>query len=640
MRISGSDSLKRSIERGSLMKICSAFLAILVLLYGNISAAGSDTVRIPTPDTVLSTLDRSHPRLLVKQADLEHLRQLEKTDPLFKKYFGDVLKRADEYCGRPPLEYVKIGPRLLSVSRECLDRMYALGIAWRLTGEEKYARKAEEDMLAVCAFPDWNPSHFLDTAEMSHAVGIGYDWFFSRFSPEVRETVRRGLIEHGMKPGVAAYTGVDGPLWWVKSEFNWNMVCNSGLLIGALAIAETDPEYARIIVHGAVESMPTALSSYAPDGAWGEGPGYWHYATSYVAYGLSALESALGTDYGLAKAQGLDVSGLFPIYTTGPTGLYLNFADSGENSRRSPMPCMFWAARTFKNSFISDNEHELMARRGASAQHLVWYVPPSGKEAKKLDLDRRFKGKVDVAVFRSGWGAADLFVGVKGGYNQVNHGHLDLGNFELDALGVRWAKDLGSDDYNLPDYWDNKKGGKRWVYYRLNSFSHSVPLLNNQSQDELGRAEFLKFQTKPSSAHAVIDLTSAYVPAAKQVVRGIALVGGRRAVLVQDEFELDAPADLTWAMTTDAEITLQGDRALLKLKEKELIAHILSPMGAKFTVESAEQPPPQRTNRGVKRLLVHLPGKTGAVCVAVLLSPKWEKGGEVSQADVKTLKNW
>ena len=152
--------------------------------------------------------------------------------------------------------------------------------------------------------------------------------------------------------------------------------------------------------------------------------------------------------------------------------------------------------------------------------------------------------------------------------------------------------------------------------------------------------EFLKFQTKPSSAHAVIDLTSAYVPAAKQVVRGIALVGGRRAVLVQDEFELDAPADLTWAMTTDAEITLQGDRALLKLKEKELIAHILSPMGAKFTVESAEQPPPQRTNRGVKRLLVHLPGKTGAVCVAVLLSPKWEKGGEVSQADVKTLKNW
>jgi hypothetical protein len=622
------------------MKFRFPFLVIPALIFVGISASGSETVQVPTADTVLSTLDRSHPRLLMKSDGLERLKHQAKSDTLLQKYIGLIIRQADRCCSQPPLEHVLIGPRLLSVSRDCLDRIYALGMAWRLTGEEKYARKAEEDLLTVCAFPDWNPSHFLDTAEMSHAVGIGYDWFFSRLNPEAREKLRRGLIEHGMKPGAAAYSGVNGPLWWVKSEFNWNMVCNSGLLIGALAIAETDPEYARIIVPGAVQSMPTALASYAPDGAWGEGPGYWHYATSYVAYGLSALESALGTDFGLSKAQGLDMSGLFPLYTTGPTGLYLNFADSGENSRRSPMPCMFWSARTYKNTFISDNEHELMAQRGASAQHLVWYLPPSGKGAKKLDLDRRFKGKVDVAVFRSGWGADDLFVGVKGGYNQVNHGHLDLGNFELDALGVRWARDLGSDDYNLPDYWDNKKGGKRWVYYRLNSFSHSVPLLNNKSQDELGLAEFLKFQSKSSSSYVVIDLTSSYSPAAKSAKRGISLVGDRRAALVQDEFVLDSPTEITWAMTTDAEITLDGRRAMLKLKGKELTARILSPMGAQFTVESAEQQPPQKANRGVKRLLVRLPGQTGAVCVAVLLSPKWEKGEEVARTDIKPLVKW
>jgi len=52
-----------------------------------------------------------------------------------------------------------------------LRRVYALALAYRWTGQEKYARKAAENMLTVCAFKDWNPSHFLDTAEMSHAVG-------------------------------------------------------------------------------------------------------------------------------------------------------------------------------------------------------------------------------------------------------------------------------------------------------------------------------------------------------------------------------------------------------------------------------------------------------------------------------------
>ena len=36
----------------------------------------------------------------------------------------------------------------------------------------------------------------------------------------------------------------------------------------------------------------------------------------------------------------------------------------------------------------------------------------------------------------------------------------NLGNFELDALGVRWVRDLGADNYNLPGYWDKKRGGK------------------------------------------------------------------------------------------------------------------------------------------------------------------------------------
>jgi hypothetical protein len=592
------------------------------------------------PATILSTLHREHPRLMLKDEDLERLKKQHAKDEALRKCVRDAVKTADDYLERPVLTYEKIGPRLLHVSRSCLHRVYALGLAYRWTGQEKYAKKAVENLLAVCSFQDWNPSHFLDTAEMSHAVGVGYDWLYHYMDQKTREEIKSGLIQNGMKPGVAAYSGRGAG--WTRTAFNWNQVCNSGLIVGALAIAETDPEYARQIVPAAVESLPRALKTYGPDGAWGEGPGYWRYAMDYTAYGLTALETALGKDFGLSRIKGLAESGNFPIYTTGPTGLYLNFADVGERSSRRTMPCMFWLARTYSNSLYADEEHAMIAKYGGSPQHVVWYVPRPSEKPKQKDLDRYFRGPVEVAVFRSAWSEPDaLFVGVKAGYNQVNHGHLDLGNFELDALGVRWARDLGSDNYNLPGYWNSGKGGKRWDYYRLNSKSHNVPLLGGEDQDPMARSSFVKVKTGQPAPFVLVDLTQAYQKFATKVTRGVAMIQDRRAVLVQDEFELEKPCEILWGMTTEAEIAQdKPTTAELQLKGKKLMARLLSPAGAGFAVESAEQEPPQKRNASVKRLVVKLPQAKGSVRLAVLLSPVWKDGSVVATTELKPLAQW
>ncbi|TKJ38783.1 MAG: heparinase [Planctomycetes bacterium B3_Pla] len=588
--------------------------------------------------TVLETLDKSHPRLFLKDEGLESLKKQYAKDNILRKYLKDVIEQADAFAGKSMLTHRKIGPRLLHVSRECLSRIYALCLAYRWTGEERYAKKAVENLLAVCAFKDWNPSHFLDVAEMSHAVGLGYDWLYSYLDAETREKIKAGLIKNGLEPGLKVYERDRG---WVRSEHNWNQVCNGGLIIGALAIAESNPRYAEQIVPAAVRSLPRALKSYAPDGAWGEGPGYWYYATRYTAYGLAALQSALGRDFGLSKIDGLSEAGNFPIHTTGPTGMLVNLADSGERARRRPMPCMFWLARTFDNPFFAQSEHAVVAKRGAGPRHVVWYIPPAENEAESRELDRYFRGPVEVAVFRSAWNDPDaLFVGVKAGYNQVNHGHLDLGNFELDALGVRWVRDLGSDNYNLPGYWDGKRGGKRWSYYRLNSKSHSIPLLNGEDQDPMGESRFIRFDSKKSFAHALIDLTSAYQKFAKKVTRGVA-ISSRQAVIVQDEFEIEKPCEITWAMTTDAEISFDKEWiARLTLDGRELVARVLSPYHARFTVESAEQKPPEKTNKGVKRLTLRLPQAKGNVRIAILLSPVWKGGDYISSTGLKPLAEW
>ena len=601
-----------------------------------------DVVSYPRATTVLKTLDACHPRLMLKDAELGELKTLIGKDPVLRKCVDVMLTRADRLCGRPPVERKLKGPRLLSVSRECMRRIYTLGLAWRLTGKRKYADAATKNLLAACAFKDWNPSHFLDTAEMTHAVGVGYDWFYHVFDDATRERVKAGLIRHGLKPGAAAYDSKKRPryAWWTRAVHNWNQVCNGGLIIGALAIAETDPEWAQTIVPAAVRLLPKAMVNYGPDGAWMEGPGYWKYATDYTAFALCALDTALGTDFGLSRIKGFSECGWFPIHVSGPTGLPFNFADAGKTPRPTRnLPCLFYLARKFSNRTFAAREHAMVEQFPGDPLDVLWYVP-SGRKPPKPKLDKHFRGSVEVALFRSAWEDRDaLFFAVKAGFNQVNHAHCDVGSFVMDALGVRWAVDLGCDDYNLPDYWGRGQDATRWTYYRLSAHSHNVPLLNDRNQDVRAVTKFSKFTSTPKRACAVVDLTSAYRRFAKTVKRGVTVLD-RRAVLVQDEFAVDKPVEIAWGMTTAATIALDGSRATLTQDGKEMRAEILSPAGAVFTKESAEQKPPQATNKGIRRLMIRLPDQTGRVTIAVMLSPAWPKQKAVKTPEVTPLSKW
>jgi hypothetical protein len=471
---------------------------------------------------------------------------------------------------------------------------------------------------------------------MTNAVATGYDWLHGILDDKTRTTLHDAILRLGLAPGLAAYE--KKKYWFPRGENNWNQVCNFGLTVGALAVADTDPDVANRILAGALKSLPKAMQHYAPDGAWMEGPGYWNYATRYTCYGIAALDTALGRDLGTSKYPGFSVSGYFPIYGAGSTGCYLCFADAGMLSRRRALNPLFFLARKYKCPAFADGEHEILRDNRADAYHVIWYQPPSGR-AHARDLDRYFDGPVEVASLRTRWGDPDaLWVGVKAGYNKVPHGHLDLGNFELDALGARWAVDLGSDNYNLPGYWDGKEGGKRWSYYRLNSHSHNVPTLDGKNQLVAGKAAFVKWHARPDEGAAVIDLTTAYREVAR-AARGVRLLRRQNVVLVQDEFGLKGPRDLLWGMTTPADIRIESDgSATLTCRKKTLRVFVLAPEKARFEAGSAERKKPDRDNKGMKRLRLRLKQVSGAQRVAVLFVP----GGapRAPSVAVKPLAQW
>ena len=560
-------------------------------------------------DNPLRTLRVGHPRIIATQQDFARIREMIDRDPDTRELHQRILDKARTILDQPPVEYRIVGPRLLSQSRRCLDRVYTLALLYHLDGDTAFLDRAKNELYAAAAFPDWNPSHFLDTAEMTHAFAIGYDWLYHALSPDERRIIREAIVEKGFN---AYLHGFETGAWWTRSTHNWNQVCHGGIGIGTLALADEEPELAATALKHAIQKLPLALAGYAPDGGWNEGPGYWHYATRYTVYFLAALESALGTEFGLADYQGLDGAGNFRIHFQGPLGESFNYADARSNVTGTHE--MFWLARRFKRPVYAWHQRNDLLR--PSALDLVWYQSEgNSSDLRDLPLDAFYRG-IDVVLFRSAWeDRKAVFVGFKGGDNKANHSHLDLGSFVLDADGVRWAVDLGPDDYNLPSYF----GSKRWTYFRLKTESHNTLEINGKNQKPSAAAPVTAFETGPDRSYAIAELTDAYEDCMR-VRRGVALLD-RRYVLVQDEIEANQPVDITWGILTNADERIDGGVATLEENGQKLQVKILSPKDARFEVISANPPKPQRQQPEAKRLVIRLLNHDEATRLIVLFTP-------------------
>src|SRR5215472_7728377 len=256
----------------------------------------------------LSSLRRDHPRLFLTPGRLEALEKGIPGDPFLEELKKALFQQADTLLEREAVEFRIVGPRMLERCQELLRRVSALSLAFRISGREQYLNRARRELCAAAAYPHWNADHFLDTAELCTAFAIGYDWLHDDLPEWERQQLRRSLIEKGLGPGVELQRK---PAWWVSARNNWNTVCNGGLLIGALAIADEEPELAAAILRAAMDNLPLALHGFAPDGAWEAGPHYWEYTAWYSALTGDALTTALGTDLGLFGCSGFDRAGLF-----------------------------------------------------------------------------------------------------------------------------------------------------------------------------------------------------------------------------------------------------------------------------------------------------------------------------------------
>jgi hypothetical protein len=487
---------------------------------------------------------------------------------------------------------------------EVEKRVGLLAAAYRLTGKPEYVERAKRELLAAAAFENWNPSHFLDTAEMTLGVALGYDWLYDALDEATRATLLEAIREKGLKQALAK------TYFWSKGNNNWSQVCWGGMVAGALAIRDQDPELALEIIHRAVTSVPYSIKPYAPNGSYPEGPGYWTYGTTYYIYMMDLLTKALGTDFGLYDLPGFAKTGDYINVVTGPSGRFYNYADGGDG--RGHQLALWWLALRSKRpdwlrkeaadmrEAVRTGDPRKTALRSVSFPVLLlfWFQETEADVPCQVPLNWASDGHVPLVVMRTSWQDPNAaYLATKGGPATQNHGHMDSGSFIYEADGVRWAVDLGAQSYYSIEklgmnLWNSKQDSDRWKIFRLSSASHNVVTIDGQLHVAKGFGRVETFERDPVLPHAVVNLDEVYAGQAERVTRACALMPSRVGV-IQDRLAGVKPgAKVRWAMVTQAKsCQAQGADMVLAAGPKSLTVRALSPAAVSWQVTDLSTPP-------------------------------------------------
>lgn len=559
-------------------------------------------------------LKKDSPRLILTPAVEKNLKKKLKTDPVVQHVYQAMQRDAKEIQAKPLLKREMVGRRLLGTSREMLYRMNILGMVYRIDQDPGVLKRIDEELIAVCNFQDWNPSHYLDVAEMSMAVALAVDWVGDKLPKSTVELAKNMLIEKGIKP---SYEGNNG---WVDGTNNWNQVCNGGMIAASIVIAEKDPELAAKTIHRSLDGMPHALAEYGPDGVYPEGSTYWTYGTSFSVLTASLLETAFGTDFGLAKYPAFMESADFKLLSIAPSGWYYNYADCGdERNENGDLTLAWFAAKTGnpiyfeKQRFLKDPQQMEELARYAGAG-LVWLSQFESKTEDKLPLAWKGEGANPIVIFRGGEDDPhQYYFGGKGGRGIVNHGNMDAGSFVFELNGVRWVIDPGNQSYNDLEktgfnLWGRCQDCERWTLLTKNNYGHSTLTVNDALHVVDGFAAITDFKDgqKPE---ATIDLSKAFGGKLKNATRRF-VKENNRSLLIEDNIERsDSTQQITWQLMTTADVEIVKGGAILRQDGKQLKLENLSHPDLTVSVVSLDPPPLalDRQIENLKRIEIRIP---------------------------------
>jgi hypothetical protein len=493
------------------------------------------------------------------------------------------------------------------------------------------------------------------------AVALGYDWFRTGLNTDQAATIRTCLAEKGIGALIAhlegeeipeSAKGVSGgqtgatkkgtpPKAPVKGQQvkpdvgkllpdSKQMAAASALLLSAICLVDDDPAIAKKAADAAAKVFGKGIVRFAPAGVWPEGLQAGESVMDYVAMVSSSLKAAAGRDLGISLLEGIPQFNTARMHMMGPSGQTFNFGDAKSATSVRPWVAT-WLCGIAGNPGIravaAFGKQPVTASYFGQVGHFIYYNAHAAGDGTADTMDYAQPGGF-VATSRSGWEKTDYFVAVKGGENEDTTAQLDIGSFVLEAGGERWGIELGTEGDRVPGA-EIKPGAdrtKRFLLYLENTKGQNTLVIDGNDQEQDAKAAVLLGNSTPEKGAAVVDMTKAYSKPAKDVHRGVMVVRGAKPYIVmQDDLIMKNTGTIVWSMHTKAEIAPSGQTAKLTQGGKTLVATIVSPASATFSLgeppEAASEQARDLIKEKVHVLKAEIPGVKGpqSLCITFAL---------------------
>ncbi len=452
--------------------------------------------------------------------------------------------------------------------------------AWQMTGESRYADAFYLYALELEKWEHWGEGHFLNVADGAYQYAIGLDWIYHAFDdePEKREKLADILYKKGMMMGYYSLTyntsmmhisRVASTGWnTANRDNNWQTVCGAGMIVSALMLMEYD-EYradAQYVAESYIKNVEKCLIQYAKDGAYPESVTYWAYGTNALMDTLISLENSCGRSYGYRDILGLHESYYFAIGMTDSEYNTWSYHDAGTS--KIPATHFLLASNIFDDSNLRAYRNKMLLENPNSSDVMdaIYFDESNTGTDYTASLDSYFAG-FETASFKSSLDDGATFAGLHAGPTHIVHGDFDTGNFVLSMGGVIWCGDPGTEDYNIPGFWDTSNGGTRYKLYKKSLEAHSTVVIRS---DELIHGQkyvtvngsypvINNFYTDENGGYAITNMTSQYGSTCTSASRGLLMTNSRRTVVLQDEISFSSPTSLSWVLNINGGISISDD---------------------------------------------------------------------------------
>lgn len=404
---------------------------------------------------------------------------------------------------------------------------------------------------------------------------LGEEW--ERSWPGVRERLR-----HEAELRVFAPFETRDDFWWLgywREVNNWNPWILGNVLLAAVLLLD-DPERVARLTARALDSLDRYVATLPADGAIDEGVAYWWNGAGRMLE-LLALVSQL-TDGALDAASLPLIAEVlrFPMRMQLGDDWYVNVADGWARSRGGePWQLPFrWGRRT-GDARVADWASggrrpgtPVAPVKGGLPRFVRAVADPEWRDAVPAapPLPRSvWLPSVQLLVRRGHAGdASGLTLAAKGGSNDENHNHKDLGSFIVAAGGRPLLVDVGKPTYTRQTF-----SPERYGIRAMQSGWHNAPAPRGLEQGE-GPAFSARVLTAPAGEPRAaaadgdafaLDLTGAYpLAAGEEWTRAFRFDAGR--IEVTDSWRLRPEADGPAAvlhLVAAGEVRVDGDRVLV-----------------------------------------------------------------------------